>query len=207
MSSSSRIPVVDPLAYLIPCPVSSGATFSPQGELLCFGGAKLLKTTIYNSKSKSDQAKSQWVDQGDERDPASNSKAVDIHDGGDESKVKSTHMNTRPDIIKMAVEQTARDNTNVTVGVPFHYRHHSEAETTISAGSGKSEEDKEGEQKTSQVQETGTYAEVDDDNSMVDVDNASTDGNTANTNSTTTTNTIVLEPRMIGEAAQKAGKT
>jgi hypothetical protein len=33
--------IIDPLAYCIPNPRTSGAVFSPLGELLCFGGAKL----------------------------------------------------------------------------------------------------------------------------------------------------------------------
>ena len=204
--SSVRIPVVDPLAYLIPCPVSSGATFSPQGGLLCFGGAKLLQTNI-DSINKGDQAMSQRIDHSDEKDSTSNNKNIDIHDTGE--RIKSNPIYNRPDVIKMAIEQTAGDTIGVAVEMPFDYRHHSEADTTGSNG-GNTEDDKDCERNTSQTRDTETYAEGIDEDVVIDVDNASNDGttnNTDNTRSTHATNTAILEPNLIGEAAQKAGKT
>ena len=39
--SAAPADFIDPLAYRIPSPASSGAVFSPLGVLLCFGGATL----------------------------------------------------------------------------------------------------------------------------------------------------------------------
>lgn len=56
--------IIDPLAYKVPCPVSSGGIFSTMGTLTCFGGSTLSFNMVLSSSKFSKKASTANDDKG-----------------------------------------------------------------------------------------------------------------------------------------------